>query len=132
MVALKLYDKIPLRGEGLAHELLVMRSLRTRPIFSLLVEEGKERWNVERESTRSRSRDRGKPDLPVRTTLTNEDREHMRFFCLSSWPHHFKWQSRCHVCGQFCSLLRLSLFNVDLEQRKINKMSSFGSQREGS
>ena len=65
-------------------------------------------------------------------TLTHKDVEHMCFFSLSSRPHCFRWQSRCHICEQFCSLLRLSLFHVDLEQRKINEMNSFGRQSEGS
>lgn len=91
MVVLKLYDKIFLRGEGFVYEFLVMRSFRIRFIFSFLLEEGKERWNVERESTRSRSRDRGKLDFLVRIILINEDREYMYFFCFFSWFYYFKW-----------------------------------------
>lgn len=126
MVTFKFYDKFALRREGFIHNSCVWKVSKLTPSSAFCLKKGRTVGSGGREYVQQR---RGSQET---RTLTNKDVEHMCFFSLSSRPHCFRWQSRCHICEQFCPLLRLSLFPVDLEQRKINEMNSFGRQSEGS
>ena len=130
MVSFRLYDKFLPEGEASLINAFVLEV----PEVSHL------QPSVWRSGGQCRERESGQKINKIRVKITGNldlDREGCRtrvlfFQTLSSRPCCFKRQSRCHIFGQFCSLVRLSLFHVDLEQRKINETNSSGRQSGGS
>lgn len=130
MVSFRLYDKFLPEGEASLINAFVLEVPEVSPpsAFCLKKRRTVSGERVRAENKQNKGEDHGKPG-PWQRRMQNT----CAFFqTLSSRPCCFKRQSRCHVFGQFCSLLRLSLFHVDLEQRKINETNSSGRQSGGS
>lgn len=106
------------------------RSLMTHPMLSLLPAEGKTGRAWRGHDTWHRRRAPRNLELLVWTTLTHKGLWAHALFLLFLLAPLLKVQSRCHVFGQRCSLLTLSLL-MNLEQRKFNKVSSLGGQSKG-